>query len=235
MTPSSENREECIVFIFHAQWATRTLLPRKPTGKPLSQTCVASENGFEARLVFDEAISTPQRAFERRVDRHMTLRGWQSARFTLTPIRPRPWCEPAALVRAPTSQARQPCDSRSRRRRHTRRRPVQTPRAHAPLAPRVTRSSHAKRVRQASWTRSLRTLGPWMRTWRLGRRTSALVRRASWSVGRPTAAAQSWSLPRRRSPHPRAQLPRRASSPPRRWSSAARGCRAALRLRSWRR
>ena len=36
------------------------------------------------------------------------------------------------LVRAPTSQARQPCDSRSRRRRHTRRRPVRTPRAHAP-------------------------------------------------------------------------------------------------------
>ena len=110
-----------------------------------------------------------------------------------------------------------------------------------PLAPRVTRSSHAKRVRQASWTRSLRTLGPWVRTWRLGRRTSALARRASWSVGRPMAAAQSWSLPeigprgRRRSPHPRAQLPRRASSPPRRWSSTGKGCRAALRLRSWRR
>ena len=99
MTPSSENREECIVFIFHAQWAAPTLVPRKPTGKPLSQTCVASENGFDARLVFDEAISMPQRAFERRVDRHMTLRGWQSARFTLTPIAqyvppPRPCGEP---------------------------------------------------------------------------------------------------------------------------------------------
>ena len=100
MTPSSENREECIVFTFYAQWATRTLLPRKPTGKPLSQTCVASENGFEARLVFDEAISMPQRAFERRVDRHMTLRGWQSARFTLTPIRPRPCGEPPPNFRS---------------------------------------------------------------------------------------------------------------------------------------
>ena len=63
-------------------------------GKPLSQTCVASENGFEAKLVFDEAITTPQRAFERRVDRHVTLRGRQSAGFTARPIRPRPCGEP---------------------------------------------------------------------------------------------------------------------------------------------
>ena len=71
----------------------------RPTGKPLSQTCVASENGFEAKLVFDEAITTPQRAFERRVDRQMTLRGWQSARFTLTPIRPRPCAVPVRGLR----------------------------------------------------------------------------------------------------------------------------------------
>ena len=71
----------------------------RPTGRPLIQTCVASENGFEAKLVFDEAITTPQRAFERRVDRQMTLRGWQSARFTLTPIRPRPCAVPVRGLR----------------------------------------------------------------------------------------------------------------------------------------
>ena len=53
-----------------------------------------------------------------------------------TPYRPQhPPRSPASslkLVRAPTSQARQPCDSRSRHRRHTRGRPVQTPRARAP-------------------------------------------------------------------------------------------------------
>ena len=97
MTPSSENREECIVIHFHAPKGPPELFCReRPTGRPLIQTCVASENRFEAKLVFDEAITTPQRAFERRVDRQMTLRGWQSARFTLTPIRPRPWGEPQA-------------------------------------------------------------------------------------------------------------------------------------------
>ena len=52
--------------------------------------CVASENGFEANLLRNEATLPPPRAIERRVDRHMTLSGWQSARFTLRPIPPRP-------------------------------------------------------------------------------------------------------------------------------------------------
>ena len=95
MTPSSENREECIVFISTPKGPPELFCRERPTGKPLSQTCVASENGFEARLVFDEAISMPQRAFERRVDRLVTPWGRRSTGFTLTPMRPRPWGDPS--------------------------------------------------------------------------------------------------------------------------------------------
>ena len=60
MTPSSENREECIVFIFHAQWPPQLLCRESQPANPLAKLASRPKTASKLDLYLTKLYLRPR-------------------------------------------------------------------------------------------------------------------------------------------------------------------------------